>query len=273
MRNPQDAIAVLYRIDQDTDRLQIINLFKILVLHIHFFINAVKILRAPFNFAVNVELLQLFLQCPDDFPDIGFPFPAFGSHLVHQIIVAPGINISQRNILKLPLDFENAEAVCQRSVNFKRFICFFPLLFLIHIFQRSQVMEPVCQLDDNHTDILCHGQEHFAQTLRLLLFLRFIGKPAQFGNAIHHIGDLVAEPLRQFLFGNTGILNGIMQQTCGNGIHIHAQIHQDVCDGKGMNAVWLAGRSFLPFMGFGSKFIDFPDLVDGFRSECLFNFC
>ena len=55
-------------------------------------------------------------------------------------------------------------------------------------------MQTVCQLDQDHTDILCHGKKHFSQVFRLHLHLiRSIGQLAQLSNAIYQKCYLTAK--------------------------------------------------------------------------------
>ena len=52
-------------------------------------------------------------------------------------------------------------------------------------------MKAVCQFDQDDTDVLRHGKEHFSQILCLHFhFISRIGKLSQLGNAVHKKGHL-----------------------------------------------------------------------------------
>ena len=73
-----------------------------------------------------------------------------------------------------------------RRINFHGLTGFFFLLFRFHILQRTHVVQTVCQLDEDHADIFCHGKEHFSQVLCLHLDLILRpGQLGQLGNTIY----------------------------------------------------------------------------------------
>ena len=88
-------------------------------------------------------------------------------------------------------------------------------------------MQPVRQLDDDDPDILCHGQQHFADIFRLLLLPGGKRHLAQLGDAVYHQGHIFAELLFNALAGGGGILHHIVQKGGYQGFGIHAQPHQN----------------------------------------------
>ena len=59
--------------------------------------------------------------------------------------------------------------------------------------QRAHVVQPVGELDQDHPQVGDHRQEHLAERLGLLLFLRDVGVAGDLGDAVDQLGDLVAE--------------------------------------------------------------------------------
>ena len=47
-------------------------------------------------------------------------------------------------------------------VDFHGLTGFFFLLLRLHVLQRTHIVQTVGQLDQDDTDIFCHGEEHFS---------------------------------------------------------------------------------------------------------------
>ena len=92
-----------------------------------------------------------------------------------------------------------------------------------HVVDRSEVVEPVCKLDNEHPDILGHGEEHLSQvfSLTFLLALKFEG--AQFGDTINEFSDLSAKIPRHVFHCVGSIFNDIVQQTRSDSLGIHSE--------------------------------------------------
>jgi len=50
-------------------------------------------------------------------------------------------------------------------------------------------VEPVGDLDEDHPDVLAHGDEHLPQVLHLLVFLGGVLDAGQLADAFHQVGD------------------------------------------------------------------------------------
>ncbi len=66
-------------------------------------------------------------------------------------------------------------------------------------------MNSVRKLDENHPDIICHGQDHFADAFCLSGFRAPKGQTTQLGNTLHNTGNLWTKHLCQFLGSPLGI--------------------------------------------------------------------
>ena len=102
-------------------------------------------------------------------------------------------------------------------------------------------MQTVGQLNQDDTDILGHGQEHFPQVLSLNLDLvRGIGQLSQLGDAVYQQSHIVAEFRRDLLGGHDRILHRVMQKSCHDGLLVKLQIRQDNGHAQGVNDVRLS---------------------------------
>ena len=108
--------------------------------------------------------------------------------------------------------------MCQWRIDLHCLQRFDSLLFRNAVIQRAHVMQPVCQLDDNNSNILRHSQQHFAYIFRLLFRpagIRDIGKLC---HTIHQFGYIAAKLLFYILQRYGSIFHHIMQQPADNSI-------------------------------------------------------
>ena len=123
--------------------------------------------------------------------------------------------------------------------------------------QRPHIMQSVCKLNDNHTDILCHGKKHLTQVLRLqfqpvrrlpLIVPRQL-QQLQLRHAVHQKSHVGAEFLFDFFLRHNGIFHHIMQKPCRNSLLIHLQVSQNNPDAERMDNIRLPRLPHLLFMG------------------------
>lgn len=107
----QDTVAVLDVVDDDPDGEEIIDLAQVAVIFFHFLINAVKMLGPAVDFAVDVRVVKGFSQDVDGFVDDFFADVPLLFHLIDEVVVFIRFKVAKRQILQLPFDVENAEAV------------------------------------------------------------------------------------------------------------------------------------------------------------------
>ena len=76
-------------------------------------------------------------------------------------------------------------------------------------------MQPISELDQKHTHIVCDRQQQFAEIFRLLCFLRDQVQFFQLGQAINQPADIMTEQTVDFRSRSLGILDGIVEK-CGS---------------------------------------------------------
>jgi len=79
------------------------------------------------------------------------------------------VEVAEGQILQLPLELPDTEAVGDRSKDLQRLAGNGLLSFRGQCPERPHVVQAVGQLDDHHADVIHHGEEHLAQVLGLLL--------------------------------------------------------------------------------------------------------
>ena len=87
VHDAQDAITILYRIDDDADGIEVIDLAQVAVVLFHFFINAVEMLGPAVDFELDVGIFQGLTQDFNGFIDDFFADVAFLLHLVDEIVI------------------------------------------------------------------------------------------------------------------------------------------------------------------------------------------
>ena len=134
-------------------------------------------------------------------------------------------------------------------------------------------MQSVRQFDDNHPDILRHGQKHLPEVLRLhlQLFIRLVspcrqGNLLQLRDSVHQQSHIISEFLLQILLCHNGILHHIMENTSHYGFLVQLQIGQNNGYVQRMNDIRFSGLTELIFMRLLSSLIcllNHGDIVAG----------
>ena len=87
------------------------------------------------------------------------------------------------------------------------------------------VVKTVAELDDQDSDVLGHRDDHLAHRLGLggLPVLELV----ELGDAVDEQADLIAEVGAQALQGVVGVLHGVVQDGCRQGLGRHPQLGED----------------------------------------------
>ncbi len=149
---------------------------------------------------------------------------------VLDLLVADGIEVLQRAILKLLLDGFDTEPMCDRRVNLHVFNRLIASLLLGHTIHSPHIVQTVRELDDNDADIIRHSDKHFADILRLLLLAGGIRYFRDFGNAVYQLGNVAAELLADLVKRYYGILNNVVEQSAANAVGVESQLRDNAGD-------------------------------------------
>ena len=170
MDDAKCRIAVFDSIYQDTYCKQIINLIDRLVLVDHLFIDTEEMFDSSVNLRFNGCFIHMLLDLFDDIVYKLLSFTFTKSNFIHQIIVYIWFQIFQRKVIQLYFDFGDTKSHSDRCINIHRFTGFFLLFLRSHILQGAHIMQAVCKLDQNNTDILCHGKKHLSKVFCLKFY-------------------------------------------------------------------------------------------------------
>ena len=257
----QHVVAVGQIVHDHPQGADIENLIELQLLGVHFAVNAVQVLDPVVGGAVNAPLVQtgadLLLHARHEGLQLGTP----GLDIVRDGLIGHGVEIFERQILQLPFDRLDAEAVGDGGVDLHGLEGLQALLLRRLVVHRQHIVQPVRQLDEDYADVAAHGHEHLPHILHLLFFAAGVVDPRQLGDAFDDVGDHGAELPDDLLMGDGRILNGVVQQSGNDGILV--KTHRNDNTGRRRNVGDIGGTvlTFLLRVGVGGEFKRFADAL------------
>ena len=157
------------------------------------------------------------------------------------LLVLARVQRREGEVLELPLDRVDAQAVGQRRVDLERLARLLHLLLLGHRVDRAHVVQPVGELDQDDPHVGGHRHHHLAVVLGLRLVAGLEGDARQLGHAVDHARDLLAEALAHLLDRGGGVLDGVVQQRRAQRLGVQAHARADARDADRVHDEVLAG--------------------------------
>ena len=194
---------------------------------------------------MDADLLQL---AAEDLAQVGheaLAVPPLPVHARHDVVVRLGVQGPERQVLELPLDLADAEAVRERRVDVEGLAGDAAALGLRLGLDGPHVVEPVRELDQDDTHVVRHRQQHLADVLGVQLLLGAEGDSAQLGDALDQLGDLLAELALDLTQGQLRVLHGVVQERGRQGGGVEVKVGQDRGDLQRVVHVVLAGKPAL----------------------------
>ena len=251
----QCRVAVLELVDQDAQGVDVVDLVEVGALALHLLPDAVDVLRSAGELGLDAGGLQGVGEDALDLLDVGLAGLAPCLELAGQAPVGLAFELLEGEVLELPLDLPDAQALGERGVDLRRLASDALALLARQVRQRAHVVQPVGQLDEDDPDVLGHGQEHLPDVLRLLLLVGVGGEARQLRHPIHEPGHVGAEALLDVGQREVRVLGHVVEQGGRGCDRVDAQVGQDLGRGDGMRDVRLAGGALLPGVGLGREAI------------------
>ena len=160
--------------------------------------------------------------------------------------------MAERQVLELPLQFPDAQAIGERRVDLHRFLSYAPTLGRRAVLERLHVVQAVGQLDEDDADVLGHSQEHLAHILRpqvLPVQLRQALVSAfdvqelhlvELGDAVDQPSHLAAEAALELRHGHVAVFGDVVTQRRDQRRDVHVDAGQRLGHGQRMIDVRLA---------------------------------
>ena len=233
------------RVEDDTDGVYIVYVFKTDPFALHLVPDGIGGFHTGTHFVVEPHLLQLLVYRHGKMLEQGVT----GCFRRFQFQIDKGIFlrmfILEAQVFQFRLDGEKPQTVCQRGIEVKRLTGYLELLCGQHRAQRAHVMKTVGNLDQDYPDIITHRQQQLTEILclRRCLFTEYTA--GYLRQAVHDLGDLLAEHILYIFHRVLGVLHHIVQQSrtnrCGPQSHLAAN---NTCHGYRVHDVRLARTTF-----------------------------
>ena len=95
-------------------------------------------------------------------------------------------------------------------VDFEGFLCDAFALIRAHRLHGREVVQSICQFDEDNAHIVGHGEQHFTKAFGLLRLFAVKMQLVQFGQTIDQIGHRRAELIGQRDFVNAAIFQNVV---------------------------------------------------------------
>mmetsp|Transcript_11000 Transcript_11000/g.24960 ORF Transcript_11000/g.24960 Transcript_11000/m.24960 type:complete len:340 (-) Transcript_11000:868-1887(-) len=136
----------------------------------HLLVDRVEVLSSSSDHDIRQPLVdEALLQDIHHLVGVRLPLLLLRRHHGLELLIHLRLQVPQARILQLYLHPEDAEAVSKRSVQVQRLPRHLLLLLRRHELERPHVVGAIGELDEDHSDVSRHGDDHLAKVLCLLL--------------------------------------------------------------------------------------------------------
>ena len=164
----QGQVAFWNGIHDDADGEDVEDVLELAVAVHHLVVDAVNVLGAPLDGAVEVFQGHLDLQRPDNGLDVLFSAFLVLNERFDDFLVFVGIDVLEREVFQFVLEVVQTEPVGERHVDVQRLLRNGLALLGLHVPHGPHVVDAVGNLDHDDPGVLGHGRDELAVGLRLL---------------------------------------------------------------------------------------------------------
>ena len=233
----------------DANSEQVVDVLIRAVALLHLLVDRPQVLGPPRHFDVgNTRVGEALLQRLPHLRDEVFPLAPLGRHHLRERLVGFRFEVLERQILQLPAHFGHAEAMRERCIQIARLLRDSAALFGGEPVQRTHVVQPIRQLDQDDPRILGDGQQQLAVVLDLAFLPRGERQVGDFGEPIDDLRDLGTELAFDIVDGNVGVFHNVVQQPAGNRGGIQMQVGENACNLHAMGDIRLTRMAHLTGM-------------------------
>ena len=210
------GVALAHVGDEHAQGVDVVDLAELGALAAHLLVDAVEVLRPAGELGLDARRLEGLVQLVHGSPHVRLAGLAMALELAGELPVGIRVEHLEGEVLELPLDLPDAQALCERRVDLGRLAGDALLLGGRQRPERAHVVEPVGQLDEDDADVLGHGQEHLADVLGLLLLVAQGAELTQLGDAAHEPADIRPEACLDVGERVLGVLGDVVQERGGD---------------------------------------------------------
>ena len=243
----EHGVAVAHRVHEHPDADEVVDLVEVAAAHDHLLVDRVVLLRPADDPAADLRGLQVVV---DEVDDVLHELLALRRALLHEALdlgVELRVEHGEREVLELPLDGLDAEAMRERRVDLERLGRLARRRLRRHEPPGAGVVQAVGELDDEHPDVFRHRDDHLAHGLGLgaVAVLDLV----ELRDAVDEHGDLVAEVGPHLVERVVGVFDGVVQQRRRDGLRSDAEVGEDLRDRDRVRDVRLAALALLALVG------------------------
>ena len=175
MDQRQHRVAIADGIDQNTNCANVIKFFERDIFRLHFAVNRKYVFRAPGKVRIDAELVQVGAKGRQYPAYICLAFIAFAVKQRGNAFVEFRLEITKTEILQLPLDLKNAQAIGKRCEQVIGLLPGSAAGCVIGLGDRAHEDDALGKFDEDHAHIVGQRQQHLAQRFKAWIGCRISG--------------------------------------------------------------------------------------------------
>ena len=145
--------------------------------------------------------------------------------------IGVGLELLEGQRLHLVHELVHADPLGERRVDIHR-LAGDPaaLLLVLDVVERAHVVQPVGELDQQHADVVRHGEQELAQILGGALVLRLRLDLGELGDAVDQPRDVLAEQLLDLFGGRQRVLDRVVEDRGDDRLVVELEVGEDAGD-------------------------------------------
>ena len=178
------CVAVLDRIDDDTNGHQIEDFIEVATLADHLFVQAPQMLAASGQLRLDRQIIQPGADLSECLRQVDVTLRGTRRHEIIDFCVPLRIERRERQILELLFHLLHTESVRKWRIDVERLLGGSSLLFHAGRCDRAHVVQTISEFDDQHAHVARHRNQHLAHGRRLLSLSGIELQPLKLGETI-----------------------------------------------------------------------------------------
>ena len=236
-------------LDGHAHRGEVVDLVELAALLGHLVVDGIEVLRARGDLGGDVDLVELELQDARRLGDVLLAVRSpLRDHCLDLLVLAR-VQGLEGDVLELPLERVDAEAMRERRVHLERLLRLLHLLLLAEVLDLAQVVQAVGELDEDHARVFGHRHDQLAVVLRFGLLATLEVDARQLRNALDQFADLVAEFLADVRDVRIRVLDDVVKQGGRDRLVVEPELRADLRRAPRMKHELLARPALLALVG------------------------
>ena len=267
MYHAECAIAVIHRIDDHAQSVDVDDFGQRRALAQHLAVDAVEVLFAGVDLGRDLRLGERSRDALRNASKEFFLVAAGPLQRAFDDAVALRIECTEAEILELEFHGVEAEALGERRVDVERFAGDGATAYRRHAFDRAHVVQPIGELDEDDAQIAHHREQHLAERFGLRFLAALELDLVELGYRIDDLSDAVTETRGDLVLRDGRIFDDVVQDRGDDGVGVDAQIGKDLSRCHRVGDVGLTRFALLAAVGLGAEFGGKTDSIDLFGGQ------